>query len=65
MIQLSQILSATSSGADIDEEEVRRIVREEIETDKISLSDLDEKPLKVFLKAQPTKCYFKYKAGCY
>ena len=28
MIQLSQILSATSSGADIDEEEVRRIRRE-------------------------------------
>lgn len=62
MIQLSQILSATSSGADIDEEEVRRIVREEIETDKISLSDLDE-TVKSLLKAQPTNVTLNIKQG--
>lgn len=62
MIQLSQILSATSSGADIDEEEVRRIVREEIETDKISLNDLDE-TVKSLLKAQPTNVTLNIQQG--
>ena len=36
MIQLSQLLSMQSMGADIDEDEVRRIVRDEIQTDKIT-----------------------------
>ena len=53
MIQLSQLLSMQSMGADIDEDEVRRIVRDEIQTDKITLSDLDD-TVKSLFKAQPT-----------
>ena len=62
MIQLSQLLTQTSSGADIDEEEVRRIVREEIETDKISLDDLDE-TVKSLLNSTPTTITLKVKQG--
>lgn len=42
MIQLSQLLSQSEGGSVIDEEEVKRIVREEIETDKITFDDLDD-----------------------
>ncbi len=34
MIQLSQLLSMQSMGADIDEDEVRRIIRDEIQTEQ-------------------------------
>ena len=41
MIQLSQLISQrTQQGSFIDEAEVKRIVREEIETDKIKFDDL-------------------------
>jgi MoxR-like ATPase len=42
MIQLSQLLGQSSGGSSLDEEEVKRIVREEIETDKITFDDLDD-----------------------
>jgi len=42
MIQLSQLLGQSSGGSSLDEEEVKRIVREEIETDKITFEDLDD-----------------------
>jgi cobaltochelatase CobS len=43
MIQLSQLLGQQSVGkSNLDEEEVKRIVREEIETDKITFDDLDD-----------------------
>ncbi len=41
MIKLSQLLTAKKGGADIDEDEVRRIIRDEIESEKISIEDLD------------------------
>lgn len=41
MIQLSQLLGQAGSGG-VDEEEVKRIVREQIETDKITFDDLDD-----------------------
>ncbi len=34
MVQLSQLLSMQSMGADIDEDEVRRIIRDEIQTEQ-------------------------------
>jgi MoxR-like ATPase len=42
MIQLSQLLSQSGGSSNLDEEEVKRIVREEIETDKITFDDLDD-----------------------
>lgn len=42
MIQLSQLLGQSGKGSNIDEEEVKRIVRQEIETDKITFDDLDD-----------------------
>ena len=62
MIQLSQLLSMQSMGADIDEDEVRRIVRDEIQTDKITLSDLDD-TVKSLFKAQPTTITLNIKQG--
>lgn len=62
MIQLSQLLTQVSQGANIDENEVRRIVREEIETDKISLDDLDE-TVKSLLKGQQTNVTLTVKQG--
>jgi cobaltochelatase CobS len=62
MIQLSQLLSMQSLGADIDEDEVRRIVRDEIQTDKITLSDLDD-TVKSLFKAQPTTITLNIKQG--
>ena len=62
MIQLSQLLSVQSQGADLDEDEIRRIVRNEIETDKITLSDLDE-TVKSLFNAQPTKVTITVKQG--
>lgn len=53
MIKLSQLLTAQKSGADIDEDEIRRIIRDEIETEKISLDNLDS-TVKNLLQAQPT-----------
>ena len=49
-------------GADIDEDEVRRIVRDEIQTDKITLSDLDDTVKRLF-KAQPTTITLNIKQG--
>ena len=56
MIQLSQILSQSSQGgtSDIDEKEVVRIVKDTIETDKISINDLDAS-VKAMLSNQPSK----------
>jgi cobaltochelatase CobS len=55
MIQLSQLLSNSNKpNSNLDENEVKRIVREEIETDKIKFDDLDE-TLKKLLNNQPTK----------
>tara|TARA_R110002124_G_scaffold71936_3_gene192397 strand:- start:590 stop:1786 length:1197 start_codon:yes stop_codon:yes gene_type:complete len=51
-----------SMGADIDEDEVRRIVRDEIQTDKITLSDLDD-TVKSLFKAQPTTITLNIKQG--
>jgi len=62
MIQLSQLLSVQSQGADLDEDEIRRIVRNEIETDKITLSDLDD-TVKSLFNAQPTKVTITVKQG--
>lgn len=62
MIKLSQLLSMQSMGADIDEDEVRRIVRDEIQTDKITLSDLDD-TVKSLFKAQPTTITLNIKQG--
>jgi siderophore synthetase component len=62
MIQLSQLLTQVSQGANIDENEVRRIVREEIETDKISFDDLDE-TVKTLLKGQQTNVTLTVKQG--
>jgi cobaltochelatase CobS len=42
MIQLSQLLGQAGSGSGVDEEEVKRIVREQIENDKITFDDLDD-----------------------
>jgi cobaltochelatase CobS len=53
MIQLSQLLSASQQSANLDENEVKRIVREEIETDKIKFDDLDD-TIKRLLNNQPT-----------
>jgi cobaltochelatase CobS len=53
MIQLSQLLSASQQSSNLDENEVKRIVREEIETDKIKFDDLDE-TIKKLLNNQPT-----------
>jgi len=41
MIQLSQLLSG-AGASNLDEDEVKRIVREEIETEKISFDNLDD-----------------------
>lgn len=56
MIQLSQILSQSQMGgsSDIDEAEVKSIVRQTIETDKISINDLDAS-VKAMLSNQPSK----------
>jgi cobaltochelatase CobS len=62
MIQLSQLLTQIKSGSNIDENEVRRIVREEIETDKISFDDLDE-TVKSLLKGQQTNVTLTVKQG--
>jgi len=53
MIQLSQLLSASQQSSNLDENEVKRIVREEIETDKIKFDDLDD-TIKRLLNNQPT-----------
>jgi cobaltochelatase CobS len=63
MIQLSQLISQrTQQGSNIDEDEVKRIVREEIETDKIKFDDLDES-LKRMLNRQPTTVTMTIKQG--
>jgi len=62
MIQLSQLLSMQSMGADIDEDEVRRIIRDEIQTDKITLSDLDD-TVKSLFNAQATTVTLNIKQG--
>jgi len=53
MIQLSALLSTTQKASNLDEDEVKRIVREEIETDKIKFDDLDD-TIKKLLNNQPT-----------
>jgi hypothetical protein len=47
MIQLSQLLSSATTS-NLDEDEVKRIVREEIETEKISFDNLDDTIKKKF-----------------
>lgn len=53
MIQLSQLLT-TAGNSNLDEEEVKRIIREEIETEKISFDNLDD-TVKQLLSNQPTQ----------
>lgn len=61
MIQLSQLI--TSSGnSNLDEDEVKRIVREEIETEKISFDNLDD-TIKKLLSNQPTQVTFNIVKG--
>ena len=64
MIQLSQLISQRSQGtnSDLDEAEVKRIVREEIETDKIKFDDLDS-TVKQMLNNQPTNVTLTIKKG--
>ena len=61
MIQLSQLLSSAGSS-NLDEAEVKRIVREEIETEKITFDDLDE-TIKRLLSNQPTQITLNVKQG--
>jgi cobaltochelatase CobS len=62
MIQLSQLISQRNTNSNLDEEEVKRIVREEIETDKIKFDDLDES-IKMMLNNQPTNVTITVKQG--
>ena len=62
MIQLSQLLSASKQSSNLDENEVKRIVREEIETDKIKFDDLDD-TIKKLLNNQPTNVTLTIKQG--
>jgi hypothetical protein len=62
MIQLSQLLSASQQSSNLDENEVKRIVREEIETDKIKFDDLDD-TIKRLLNNQPTTVTLTIKQG--
>jgi hypothetical protein len=64
MIQLSQLLNASQQSANLDENEVKRIVREEIETDKIKFDDLDD-TIKKLLNNQPTKVTLTIKEGTF
>jgi cobaltochelatase CobS len=61
MIQLSQLLSSATTS-NLDEAEVKRIVREEIETEKITFDDLDE-TIKKLLSNQPTQITLNVKQG--
>jgi hypothetical protein len=63
MIQLSQLISQrTQQSSIIDEDEVKRIVREEIETERIKFDDLDES-LKRMINRQPTTVTMTIKQG--
>lgn len=62
MVKLSQLLTAQKSGANIDEDEVRRIIRDEIETDKITLDDLDS-TVRNMLQAKSTTITLNIKSG--
>jgi cobaltochelatase CobS len=62
MIQLSALLSGNQKASNLDEDEVKRIVREEIETDKIKFDDLDD-TIKSLLNNQPTKVTLTIKQG--
>lgn len=53
MLQLSQLLSSVQTKPNLDEDEVKRLIREEIETDKIKFEDLDDN-IKKLLSNQPT-----------
>ena len=61
MIQLSQLLS-NAGNSNLDEAEVKRIVREEIETEKITFDDLDD-TIKKLLSNQPTQVTLNVKQG--
>lgn len=61
MIQLSQLLS-NANTSNLDEDEVKRIVREEIETEKISFDNLDD-TIKKLLSNQPTQVTLNIKQG--
>jgi cobaltochelatase CobS len=61
MIQLSQLLSG-AGASNLDEDEVKRIVREEIETEKISFDNLDD-TIKKLLSNQPTQVTLTIKQG--
>ena len=62
MIQLSQLLTQSDGGDSINEDEVKRIVREQIETDKIKFSDLDD-TVKKLLENQNTTVTMTIKSG--
>jgi cobaltochelatase CobS len=62
MIKLSQILALQSQKQVLDEDKIRRIVRTEIETDKITLDDLDT-TVRSLLQAKPTTVNFKITQG--
>jgi cobaltochelatase CobS len=64
MIQLSQLLTSSQQSSNLDENEVKRIVREEIETDKIKFDDLDD-TIKKLLNNQPTQVTLTIRQGTF
>lgn len=62
MIQLSQLLANRNQGMNLDEKELKRIIREELETEKIKFENLDES-VKKMLSNQPASITLTIKQG--
>jgi len=64
MIQLSQLMAMNknNSSQPLDESEVKRIIREEIETEKISLDNLDA-TVRAIIENKPTQITLKITQG--
>jgi len=62
MIQLSQLLANRNQGMNLDEKELKRIIREELETEKIKFENLDES-IKQMLSNQPASISLTIKQG--
>jgi len=54
MLQLSQLLSSFQSKPTLDEDEIKKLIREEIETDKIKFDDLDDNIKKLLANQSAT-----------
>lgn len=61
LIQLSQVIAQAKQQPDLNEDEVKRIVRQQVETEKISFDNLDE-ALKGLLTNKPTKITISVKS---